>query len=118
MLLADHTKTKEVVVGEVAVEVTLMAVEVEVMAEEVVPSRMVATSITTSLEVIIQDPTITIGEGAVGVAGPHTTTKVQLKRVMPRPTLELLHNGTFSLCRMFLSSFCMGRWGGDVCRIA
>lgn len=76
MFCEDPIRTKEVVVvaaAGVAVGVTLTAVEAEAVAEEVDLTRMVGTSIMTSLEVIIRGVTITIGEGAAEVAGPLTT---------------------------------------------
>lgn len=80
-----------------------MAVEVGAVEEEVDPTRMAATSSMTSLEIIIQGTTITVGEGAVEVVGPLTTTTVpQLKMAITRPTLELHHDNTVSFHRMLL----------------
>jgi hypothetical protein len=82
-----------VVVVEVAVGVIPMAVEDEAVAGEMDPIRMVATSITSSQEIIIQGTFITIGEGVAGVVDRLTTAMVQqFKVVMPQLMLGFIHD--------------------------
>jgi hypothetical protein len=82
-----------VVVVELAVGVIPMAVEDEAVAGEMDPIRMVATSITSSQEIIIQGTFITIGEGVAGVVDRLTTAVVQqFKVVMPQLMLWFIHD--------------------------
>lgn len=77
----------------VAVGVIPSVVEVEAVAGEVDPIRMVATNIMSSLEIIILGTIITIEEGVAGEVGSLTTTMVQsFKVAMPQPMLGFVHN--------------------------
>lgn len=84
MLLKGTTKTIEVVVVVVVgvAEDIQMAMVVEVVAEEVVATKMVAANIMTNLKTIIQGIIIIIEEGMAGVVGTVIRIIVQQFRVV------------------------------------